>query len=40
MTSSAWLMLGITWAVIAFFTVRFFIKVLRTPPRPAGEDTR
>lgn len=33
MTRSAWLMLGITWSVVIFFTARFFLKVLRTPPR-------
>ena len=33
MTGSAWLMLGITWSVVIFFTARFFLKVLRTPPR-------
>lgn len=33
MTGSAWLMLGITWAVVILFTVRFFLQVLRTPPR-------
>lgn len=33
MTRAAWLMLGVTWAVIVFFTARLFIKVLRTPPR-------
>lgn len=33
MTRSAWIMLGATWAVIAFFAVRFFLAVLRTPPR-------
>lgn len=33
MTGSAWLMLGVTWTVVIAFTVRFFLKVLRTPPR-------
>jgi len=33
MTGSAWLMLIGTWTVIVFFTVRFFLKVVRTPPR-------
>lgn len=33
MTGSAWLMLGVTWGVVIFFTVRFFLKVLRTPPQ-------
>lgn len=33
MTTAAWVMLVITWAVIATFTVRFFLAVVRTPPR-------
>jgi hypothetical protein len=33
MTAAAWTMLVITWGVIAFFTLKFFIAVLRTPPR-------
>jgi hypothetical protein len=33
MTGSAWLMLGVTWSVVIFFTAKFFLKVLRTPPR-------
>lgn len=33
MSGSAWLMLGITWSVVIFFTAKFFLKVLRTPPR-------
>jgi hypothetical protein len=33
MTGTAWLMLGVTWSVVIFFTARFFLKVLRTPPR-------
>jgi len=32
MTTAAWVMLGITWAVICFFTGKFFLRVLRTPP--------
>ena len=32
MTGSAWLMLGVTWSVVIFFTAKFFLKVLRTPP--------
>ena len=38
MTSPAWIMLGITWSVILFFTGKFFLKVLNTPPRPDDED--
>jgi len=33
MTTAAWVMLGITWAVICFFTGKFFLRVLRTPAR-------
>jgi hypothetical protein len=33
MTVSAWIMLAITWSVISFFTVGFFVAVVRTPPR-------
>ena len=29
MTTSAWIMLGITWAVISFFTLYFFAIILR-----------
>ena len=32
MTGSAWLMLGSTCSIVTFFTVKFFLKVLRTPP--------
>jgi hypothetical protein len=37
MTAQAWLMLVVTWAIIIFFTVRFFLKVLMTPPSPEHE---
>jgi hypothetical protein len=33
MTGAAWTMMLITWAVIIFFTAKFFIKVVRTPSR-------
>lgn len=36
MTASAWAMLAATWAVITFFTLKFFLAVLRTPPRDDG----
>jgi hypothetical protein len=29
MTTSAWILLGVTWSVIAYFTARFFLAVLR-----------
>ena len=32
MTRGAWAMLILTWGVITFFTVRFFVMVLRKPP--------
>ena len=35
MTTAAWAMLTVTWAVIAFFTIKFFLAVVRTPP---GDD--
>jgi len=33
MTTSAWIMLAVTWSVIVYFTVTFFLAVLRKPPR-------
>ena len=38
MTGAAWAMLGVTWSVILFFTVRFFAKVLRNPTPPEQDD--
>ena len=38
MTTQAWIMLGITWAVILYFTGKFFWMVLKTPPRPEEPD--
>lgn len=32
MTTSAWIMLAVTWSVIALFTVSLFVRVLRKPP--------
>lgn len=29
MTVPAWIMLGVTWGVIGFFTIRFFGRILR-----------
>ena len=37
MTGAAWAMLGVTWSVILFFTVRFFWKVLQNPIPPDDE---
>ncbi len=33
MTRTAWIMLAATWTVVVLFAARFFLKVLRTPPR-------
>jgi hypothetical protein len=33
MTPSAWIMMLCTWAVIIYFTARFFIKVVRAQGR-------
>lgn len=38
MTTSAWVMLVITWSVIISFTGYFFMKVIRTPVREEGRD--
>ncbi len=38
MTGAAWAMLGVTWSVIVFFTVRFFRKVLQNPTPPDSGD--
>lgn len=33
MTGAAWTMLLVTWTVILFFTIKFFLMVLRKPPQ-------
>ena len=33
MTRAAWIMLAATWAVIGYFTIRFFWMVLKAPKR-------
>lgn len=33
MTAAAWTMMLVTWAVIIFFTAKFFLSVVRTPER-------
>ncbi len=38
MTPAAWTMLVVTWSVILFFTVRFFLKVLRNPTPPEPDE--
>ena len=32
MTTKAWITLGITWSIITYFTLYFFLKVLKSPP--------
>lgn len=31
MTTSAWITMLTTWTIVAYFTIHFFVKVLRTP---------
>jgi hypothetical protein len=38
MTTTAWMMLALTWAVIIYFTGYFFWKVLMTPIAPEREE--
>ncbi len=38
MTPAAWTMLVVTWSVILYFTVRFFLKVLRNPTPPEPDE--
>lgn len=38
MTGAAWTMLVLTWSVILFFTIRFFVKVLRNPTPPEPDE--
>jgi hypothetical protein len=37
MTVPAWVMLGVTWTIVTAFTMRFFLRVLRSPARDEGE---
>jgi len=37
MTMKAWITLAITWSIITYYTVYFFLKVLKSPPR--DDDT-
>jgi hypothetical protein len=39
MTTAAWTMLIVTWAVILFFTGKFFWMVLTTPHPEELDDT-
>jgi hypothetical protein len=36
-SGTAWTMMLVTWAVICFYAGKFFLKVLRTPPKPDDE---
>jgi len=38
MTRAAWIMMLITWAVIIYFTARFFLMVLTKSDEPPGEN--
>lgn len=38
MTPSAWIAMAVTMSVITFFTVKFLVMVLRTPPRPEDDE--
>lgn len=38
MTTAAWIMMLITWAVIIYFTFKFFWMVLTIPPREDPEE--
>ncbi len=33
MTGGAWAMLIATWSVVIFFTLKFFLMVLKKPPQ-------
>ncbi len=37
MSGGAWLMFVVTCGIITYFTLKFFLKVLRTPPREDDE---
>ena len=39
MTGAAWIMLGVTWSVVIFFTARFFYLVLTSPQPEDLDDT-
>jgi hypothetical protein len=34
MTTGAWWMLGVTWTIVTYFTLKFFWMVLKKPPQP------
>ena len=37
MTTAAWVMLAITWSVVASLTGSLFLAVLRAPPKDEGD---
>lgn len=39
MTTTALIMMLTAWLIIAFFTITFFIKVLKTPQEKDGESS-
>jgi hypothetical protein len=38
MTLSAWIMLGLTWGIVLFFTGKFFLMALRKPSSGSGGE--
>jgi hypothetical protein len=38
MTISAWVTVSIVWLIVTYFTVRFLVKVVRTPSRDDEQD--
>lgn len=38
MTTAALITMLCSWTIVAFFTVRFFLKVLKTPQEKSSND--
>jgi hypothetical protein len=38
MSTSGLIMMLSAWSVISYYTIKFFIKVLRTPPKPEPDS--
>jgi len=38
MTLSAWIMLGVTWGIVLFFTGKFFLMAIRKSPSGEGGE--
>jgi hypothetical protein len=38
MTTSALVTLLLAWSIVAFFTIRFFVKVLKKPQNKSGAE--